>query len=87
MKKLYLKIKNGLCSISSDKYLHVLVSLILLQVVAKLLGDVQWSILIVFGIGALKESFDKFIMKEDFSCQYLEADAYGILVGVVLLII
>lgn len=86
MKQLYLGIKNILCDISSDKYLHFIVCMILTQVLGKVV-DPTLTILIVFGIGVLKELFDKFIMKESFDLQDLEADAYGILVGIVILIL
>ena len=87
MKQLYLGIMNILCDISSDKYLHFIVCLILTQVLDKVSVDIPLTILIVFGIGVLKELFDKFIMKESFDLQDLEADAYGILVGIVILIL
>ena len=87
MKQLYLGIMNILCDISSDKYLHFIVCLILTQVLGKVSVNIPLTILIVFGIGVLKELFDKFVMKESFDLQDLEADAYGILVGIVILIL
>lgn len=87
MKQLYLGIKNILCDIPSDKYLHFIVCMILTEVSAKMGVEIHLTILIVFGMGIFKELFDKFIMKESFDCTDLEADTYGILVGVILLII
>lgn len=87
MKQIYLGIKNILCDIPSDKYLHFIVCMIMTQVLSKTIMTTELSILVVFGIGVLKELFDKYIMKESFDLQDLEADAYGILVGIVILIL
>ena len=87
MKQLYLGIKNVLCDISSDKYLHFIVCMILTQIIGKTTMNPALTMSIVFSIGVLKELFDKFIIKESFDFQDLEADAYGIIVGIVMLII
>jgi len=87
MKQLYLGMKNILCDISSDKYLHFIVCMILTLLIAKITNEVCTPLAVVFSIGVLKELFDKFIMKEKFDFDDLGADAYGILVGIVILII
>ena len=87
MKKLYLKIKDGLCGISSDKYLHFIMCMILTQILVFALDSFAVAVVGVMGIGILKELFDKFVMKEDFDTKDLVADSYGVLVGLVVLIL
>lgn len=87
MKQLYLNIKDILCDISSDKYLHFIVCMILTQALWNLTMDIILTLIVMLGIGILKEVFDKFIMKEKFDYKDLEADTYGILTGIILLIL
>lgn len=87
MKQLYLGIKNILCDISSDKYLHFMVCMVLTQILCKLTISIILPLIVVLSIGILKELFDKFIMKEKFDYGDLEADIYGILTGAMLLIL
>ena len=78
MKQLYLGMKNILCDISSDKYLHFIVCMILTLLIAKITNEVCTPLAVVFSIGVLEELLDKFIRKEKFDVDDVGADAYGI---------
>ena len=66
MKKIYNKIANFLCSFTSDKYVHFIVCMILVQLIS-LLVPVFYSLLIVFIIGLGKEIFDSKQQDDTFS--------------------
>ena len=87
MKQFYLKIKNRLCNIPSDKYLHALVSLALVQLllfpccaISKHLGGCI-AIILVMAIGFLKELFDKYVMHTFIDHGDLKADFFGAVIG------
>lgn len=82
MKQIYLMVKDCLCGIPSDKYLHCLICLVMTQLLMLIPGVYAWmAIIIVFCIGVLKELFDKFIMHTLFDMEDLAADVTGIAIG------
>ena len=86
MKKLYNKIANFLCSFTSDKYVHFIVCMILVQLIA-LFIPVLYSMLIVFIIGLGKEIFDSKQQDDTFSFKDLFSDILGIVIeGLILMI-
>ena len=91
MKQFYLKIKNRLCNISSDKYLHAIVCLALVQLflfpccyISKYFGG-SIAILLVMAIGLFKELFDKYVMNESIDHGDLKADFVGVAIGTLLI--
>ena len=86
MKKLYNKIANFLCSFTSDKYIHFIVCMILVQLIY-LLVPVLYSMLIVFIIGLGKEIFDSKQQDDIFSFKDLFSDILGIIIGGLILMI
>ena len=86
MKKLYNKIANFLCSFTSDKYVHFIVCMILVQLIA-LFIPVLYSMLIVFILGLGKEIFDSKQQDDTFSFKDLFSDILGIVIeGLILMI-
>ena len=86
MKKLYNKIANFLCSFTSDKYVHFIVCMILVQLIA-LFIPVLYSMLIVFILGLGKEIFDSKQQDNTFSFKDLFSDILGIVIeGLILMI-
>ena len=79
MKKLYNKIANFLCSFTSDKYVHFIVCMILVQLIA-LLIPVLYAMLIVFILGLGKEIFDSKQQDDIFSFKDLFSDILGIVI-------
>ena len=79
MKKLYNKIANFLCSFTSDKYVHFIVCMILVQLIA-LFIPVLYSMLIVFILGLGKEIFDSTQQDNTFSFKDLFSDILGIII-------
>ena len=86
MKKLYNKIANFLCSFTSDKYVHFIVCMILVQLIA-LFIPILYAMLVVFIIGLGKEIFDSKQQDDTFSFKDLFADILGIIIqGLILMI-
>lgn len=86
MKKLYNKIANFLCSFTSDKYVHFIVCMILVQLIA-LFIPVLYAMLIVFILGLGKEIFDSKQQDDTFSFKDLFSDILGIVIeGLILMI-
>lgn len=86
MKKLYNKIANFLCSFTTDKYIHFIICMILVQLIA-LFIPVLYSMLIVFIIGLGKEIFDSKQQDDLFSTKDLFVDILGIIIqGLILMI-
>lgn len=86
MKKLYNKIANFLCSFTSDKYVHFIVCMILVQLIA-LFIPFYYAILIVFILGLCKEIFDSKQQDDKFDVKDLLADILGIIIeGLILMI-
>lgn len=86
MKKLYNKIANFLCSFTSDKYVHFIVCMILVQLIA-LFIPVLYAMLIVFILGLSKEIFDSKQQDDKFDVKDLLADILGIIIGGLILMI
>ena len=86
MKKLYNKIANFLCSFTSDKYVHFIVCIILVQLIA-LFIPFYYAMLIVFILGLCKEIFDSKQHDDKFDVKDLLADILGIITeGLILMI-
>lgn len=86
MKKLYNKIANFLCSFTSDKYVHFIVCMILVQLIS-LFIPVLYAMLIVFILGLGKEIFDSKQKDDKFDIKDLLADILGIIIeGLILMI-
>ena len=85
MKQIYLKVKDCLCDISPDKYLHCLVSLVIVQTLCAVPGIHAWlALVITLCIGIAKELLDKYVMKTFFDLDDFKADSVGALLGVIL---
>ena len=86
MKKLYNKIANFLCSFTADKYVHFIVCMILVQLIA-LFIPFYYAMLIVFILGLGKEIFDSKQQDDTFSFKDLFSDILGIVIeGLILMI-
>ena len=86
MKKIYNKIANFLCSFTSDKYVHFIVCIILVQLIA-LFIPFYYAMLIVFILGLGKEIFDSKQKDDKFDVKDLLADILGIIIeGLILMI-
>ena len=86
MKKIYNKIANFLCSFTSDKYIHFIVCMILVQLIA-LFIPFYYAMLIVFILGLGKEIFDSTQKDDKFDVKDLLADILGIIIeGLILMI-
>lgn len=86
MKKIYNKIANFLCSFTSDKYIHFIVCMILVQLIS-LFIPVLYAMLIVFILGLCKEIFDSKQKDDKFDVKDLLADILGIIIEGLILII
>ena len=86
MKKIYNKIANFLCSVTSDRYLHFIVCIMLVELVS-LLIPIIWSMLIVFILGLSKEIYDSKQIDDKFDIKDLLADSLGIIIEGLILII
>ena len=86
MKKIYNKIANFLCSFTSDRYVHFIVCMILVQLIA-LFIPFYYAMLIVFILGLGKEIFDSKQKDDKFDVKDLFADNLGIVIeGLILMI-
>lgn len=79
MKKIYNKIANFLCSFTSDKYVHFIVCMILVQLIA-LFIPFYYAMLIVFILGLFKEFYDSTQKDNTFSFKDLFSDILGIII-------
>ena len=86
MKKIYNKIANFLCSFTSDKYIHFIICMILVQLIA-LFIPFYYAMLIVFILGLGKEIFDSKQKDNKFDVKDLLVDIFGIIIeGLILMI-
>lgn len=86
MKKIYNKIANFLCSFTSDRYVHFIVCMILVQLIS-LLISFYYAMLIVFILGLSKEIYDSKQKDDKFDIKDLLADSLGIIIeGLILMI-
>ena len=79
MKNIYNKIANFLCSFTSDRYVHFIVCIILVQLVS-LLISFYYAMLIVFILGLSKEIYDSRQKDDKFDIKDLLADSLGIII-------
>ena len=84
---LYLKPKNWLCGLQTDKVLHVMVSMILFQEFFFLTGKAWIAAVATFLVGLFKEVVvDKLICKECVDIDDLKADICGIALGAMMIL-
>ena len=86
MKNIYNKIANFLCLFTSDKYVHFIVCMILVQLIS-LFILFYYAMLIVFLLGLCKEIFDSKQKDDKFDIKDLLADILGIITEGLILII
>lgn len=86
MKNIYNKIANFLCSFTSDRYVHFIVCIILVQLIS-LFIPFYYAMLIVFILGLCKEIFDSKQKDDKFDVKDLLADILGIITEGLILII
>ena len=79
MKNIYNKIANFLCSFTSDRYVHFIVCIILVQLVS-LFIPFYYAMLIVFILGLSKEIYDSRQKDDKFDIKDLLADSLGIII-------
>ena len=86
MKKLYNKIADFICSFTSDRYVHFIVCMILVQLIS-LLIPFYYAMMIVFLIGLFKEIYDSKQKDDKFDIKDLLSDSLGIITeGLILMI-
>lgn len=86
MKKIYNKIADFICSFTSDRYVHFIVCMILVQLIS-LLIPFYYAMMIVFLIGLFKEIYDSKQKDDKFDIKDLFADSLGIIIeGLILMI-
>lgn len=86
MKKIYNKIADFLCSFTSDRYVHFIVCMILVQLIS-LLIPFYYAMMIVFILGLSKEIYDSKQKDDKFDIKDLFADSLGIITeGLILMI-
>lgn len=86
MKNIYNKIANFICSFTSDRYVHFIVCMILVQLIS-LFISFYYAMLIVFILGLCKEIFDSKQKDDKFDIKDLLTDILGIITeGLILMI-
>lgn len=86
MKKIYNKIADFICSFTSDRYVHFIVCMILVQLIS-LLIPFYYAMMIVFLIGLFKEIYDSKQKDDKFDIKDLLSDSLGIITEGLILII
>lgn len=85
-RNLYVKPKNWLCGLQTDKVLHCFVSFIIVIVMCGVWKNWLFVGLSTFAIGLIKEVvIDKLIMKEEIDVDDLWADFFGIVLAYIVL--
>ena len=85
---LYAKPKNWLCGLQTDKVLHFVVSMVLVQMIFFLTNNLFLATLATFVIGIFKEVvIDKLVSKENVDADDLWADIFGVCAGVITLVV
>ena len=85
---LYAKPKNWLCGLQTDKVLHFVVSMVLVQMIFFLTNNLFLATLATFVIGIFKEVvIDKLVSKEKLDSDDLWADIFGVCAGVITLVV
>ena len=85
---LYTKPKNWLCGLHTDKVLHFVVSMVLVQMIFFLTYNLWIATLATFVVGIFKEVvIDKLVSKENVDADDLWADIFGVCAGVITLVV
>ena len=85
---LYAKPKNWLCGLQTDKVLHFVVSMVLVQMIFFLTYDLWLATLATFVVGIFKEVvIDKLVSKEKVDSDDLWADIFGVCAGLIALVV
>ena len=87
-KTLYAKPKNWPCGLQTDKVLHFVVSMVLVQMIFFLTYNLWLATLATFVIGIFKEVvIDKLFSKEKVDVDDLWADIFGVCAGLIALVV
>ena len=85
---LYTKPKNWLCGLQTDKVLHFVVSMVMVQMIFFLTYNLWLATLATFVVGIFKEVvIDKLVSKEKVDADDLWADIFGVCAGVITLVV
>lgn len=85
---LYTKPKNWLCGLQTDKVLHFVVSMEMVQMIFFLTYNLWLATLATFVIGIFKEVvIDKLVSKEKVDGDDLWADIFGVCAGLIALVV
>ena len=85
---LYSKPKNWLCGVQTDKVLHFVVSMVMVQMIFFLTYNLWLATLATFVIGIFKEVvIDKLVSKEKVDADDLWADIFGVCAGVITIVV
>ena len=85
---LYTKPKNWLCGLQTDKVLHFVVSMVLVQMIFFLTYNLWLATLATFVIGIFKEVvIDNLVSNEKVDADDLWADIFGVCAGVIMLVV
>lgn len=85
---LYAKPKNWLCGLKTDKMLHFVVSMELVQMIFFLTYNLWLATLATFVVGIFKEVvIDKLVNKEKVDADDLWADICGVCAGLITLVV
>ena len=85
---LYAKPKNWLCGLQTDKVLHFVVSMVLVQMIFFLTNNLFLATLATFVVGIFKEVvIDKLVSKEKVDADDLWADIFGVCAGLIALVV
>ena len=85
---IYAKPKNWLCGLQTDKVLHFVVSMVLVQMIFFLTYNLWHATLATFVIGIFKEVvIDKLVSKEKVDADDLWADIFGVCAGLIALVV
>ena len=85
---LYTKPKNWLFGLQTDKVLHFVVSMLLVQMIFFLTYNLWLATLATFVIGIFKEVvIDKLVSKEKVDADDMWADIFGVCAGVIALVV
>ena len=85
---LYTKPKNWLCGLQTDKVLHFVVSMEMVQMIFFLTYNLWLATLVTFVVGIFKEVvIDKLVSKEKVDTDDIWADILGVCSGVITLVV
>lgn len=85
---LYVKPKNWLCGLQTDKVLHFFVSMVLVQMFYFLTASLWLATIATLAVGVFKEVvIDKLISKGKVDAGDLWADTFGLCAGLFMLVV